>query len=770
MHEQRRHARAAAGSDTRLAGAYLLVVVPTIVVSESIPGNVVGRNIVYGLVGVSVVAAIIFGVHRYQPRARVAWLVLAWGQALWVLADTTFNWQQDVLHVTTFPTVSDAFYLAGYPLFAIGFALLIKGRTGLRRDLGPALDSAIVTVGLGLLSWVTLTRPAIEGASGSAIATAVAVAYPVMDVILLGALIRLLESSGGRSPAFRFLLASLTLLIVADTTSTAFGLFTANAVGSVQALWMLSYAALGAAALHPSMTELSEPRPVKDIHFSGFRLVAVVAATMIAPAILAAQQAMGLRLDTWAVAAGSAAMVLLVVMRMKLAIARIASVHESLETLQHDLALQAARDPLTSLANRTRTLQLLAGAIGRSKRTRATVGLLFIDLDGFKEINDTYGHRAGDEVLRQVALRMQQQVRSTDFLGRLGGDEFLLGIDDLPDRTAAVALAERLVATVAEPIPLDDGGDAVVVQVGASVGIALGAAGETDLETLLHEADLATYQAKAAGRGCVVLFSDSARAALKERHQIELALAAAIRRDELVLHYQAIVDLQTGGVDCYEALVRWNRPGTGLIQPDEFLPIAESSGLIVDLDLWVLRAAIAQLAEWNIERGDRDLMVSVNISAKHVSMRRILADVAGALQAAEVDAHQIVLEVTETALMDGNLAAAHLEELRRIGVLVSLDDFGTGYQSSAQLSRLPVDVVKIDRQFLDTHSEGARVLLELMVKAAHVFGLRVVAEGIEDEQQLALARHLGCEFAQGYYFGRPAPAIRTRPDHVRAAV
>ncbi|MCW2857663.1 MAG: Diguanylate cyclase protein [Marmoricola sp.] len=757
------HESAGSGTDARTSTSrnYLIAVVCVVIASEALPVPRLLQDLVYSLVGLSVVVAIVVGIRRYRPRASTAWYLMAAGQSLWVVADTTFNWQQDVAHVTAYPTISDVFYLLGYVTFAASLAVLIRGRSGLRSDLGSTLDSAIVTAGLGLLSWVLLARPTIESFDHNPLAAGVAVAYPAMDVVLVGALIRLISSPGGRSPAFRYLLAALSLLIVADTVSDSFNLFATNKVSGVEFLWLLSYAAWGAAVLHPSMRRLSDPGAIPDVRFRGFRLLAVVVATMIAPGILAVEQITGTRLDIWAVVGGSVLIALLVVMRMSLTIERISAVHHSLEVLQDELAVQATHDPLTGLANRVRTMQLIAGALGRSNRKRETVGLLFIDLDGFKEVNDNHGHRAGDEVLRVVAERMDQQIREGDFIGRLGGDEFLVGIEDASDPDDAVQLATRLIAAVSEPIGVDDG---VTVKVGASIGIALGRGGLTDVETLLHEADLATYQAKRAGRGRVELFSSTARAALRQHHDIERALADAITRDELLLHFQPIYNLSTGVIDSYEALVRWDRPGVGMVQPDEFLPVAESSDLIYDLDVWVMRAALVQLSRWNRERGDTKLQIAVNVSARHVSQQRIRDDVERALRTAEIDPGQLVVEVTETALMDGSAAADNLEALRAAGVVISLDDFGTGYQSSAQLSRLPIDVLKIDRQFVVTDSDSARSLLELMIKAAHAFGMRVVAEGIETTQQLELVVELGCEYAQGFHLGRPGPAGAQSPE------
>lgn len=740
----------------RLSFGYV-VVVAVLTITTMAPGVPLWlADLIYTGIGLSVVAAILVGRRRYRPKAQVAWLVMAAGQGLWVIADTTFHWQQHVLATTAFPTVSDAFYLLGYPVFAVGLALLIKGRPRAPRDLGPLLDSITLTAGLCLTTWVLLARPTVEQFrdSGAAAAT-VAAAYPAMDILLIAAFGRLIASPRGRAPASRFLITALGLLICADSLSTGLGLFTTNAITLVEPLWLLSYATWGAAALHPSMTALSEPLRRPEVGFRGVRLFAVIIATMIGPAILAAHELTGLRIDIWAVIIGSVVMSTLVVARMNLTIATIAGVHRSLEILQDELAVQATYDPLTGLANRIQSLRLIAGALGRTRRQQSTVGLLFLDLDGFKEINDTYGHRAGDAVLCEVGRRLEREIREEDFAGRLGGDEFLVGIENVENESAALALANRLVVAISEPMEIEGAG---LVGVGVSIGIALGRGGSTDVETLVHEADLAVYQAKTSGRGRAELFSGGARQALQERHDAERALVRAIREDEFVLHFQPIVHLGTGQVECYETLVRWQRPRVGLVYPDSFLPLAETSDLICDLDSRVLRAAVAQLEVWNAERGDYALQVAVNISGRHISQPRIQDDIAAVLRASDVMPPQLVIEVTETAPLDDARAGANLDAIRAMGVVVSLDDFGTGHQSNAQLSRLTVDQLKIDREFVDASTPAARSLLELMVKAAHAFGIRVVAEGVERQDQLDLVRELGCEYAQGYYLGRPCAA------------
>jgi diguanylate cyclase (GGDEF)-like protein/PAS domain S-box-containing protein len=433
-------------------------------------------------------------------------------------------------------------------------------------------------------------------------------------------------------------------------------------------------------------------------------------------------------------------------------IAQIEDVSDRKES-EERLTRQALHDSLTGLPNRT----LFSDRVRMASARRGIRGcaIIYLDLDGFKLVNDTHGHRAGDEVLKQVAKRIQAEIREGDFVGRLGGDEFVIGIEDVTDERATIALAQRLIGSVSEPILLEEN---VVAHVGASIGVAVGRGGDTNAEGLLNEADLAVYEAKAAGRGRYELFDGSARAALRRRNDLERALAHAIALDELVLHYQPIVDTFTSEVVCYEALVRWNRPGIGLVPPGDFLPTAESSDLICNLDVWVLDAALAQLAEWNRQRGDRSLQVSVNLSGRHIVQRRVLDDVAGALAFADVDPGQLVIEVTETVITDGSLATPHLETLRETGVVISLDDFGTGYTSNSQLSRLPVDILKIDRQFLNFDDEQTRSLCELTVKVGHAFGVRVVAEGIEHQEQLDIVRQLGCEYAQGFFIARPAAA------------
>jgi diguanylate cyclase (GGDEF)-like protein len=711
------------------------------------------RDVVYIPIALVGPIAIVVGVRIHRPDQVWPWYLMAAGQVLWIVADGLFNWYETVLKISPFPSLADAFYLAGYPVIAVGLLLLIRARRS-KRDLAGTLDAATVTVGLGLLSWVMLAQPTIQSSESSFIAAVVSAAYPAADILLLAALVRLLTLPEGGSVALRLLLIALTLLIAGDTLFTAFGLYGAGQSNILDFLWLGSYWAWGAAALHPSVRSLSQPAGDSGLGFSKIRLLAMTLATLVAPGILAVQRAVELRLDVAAVVIGSVLMFLLVVSRMWLAIDQIADANVELERLQEELAFQAAHDSLTGLPNRAEATRMMLAALSRARRSGNLLALIFIDLDGFKAINDSLGHPAGDQVLRAVAERLRSELRGGDTPARLGGDEFVALLEPVDSEASAISVAERLIATLSMPIPLADGQKA---RLGASIGIAFNRHAGTDAEQLLSEADVAVYRAKRRGRGRVEVFDEGLALEVSERARLQQAIGEAITRDELVLFYQPIVRVETGNLDGYEALVRWQRPGHGLLAPDEFIPVAEQSDLICTLGCWVLGTAARQLELWNQERTSRDLIVSVNLSGRHINNPRVVEDVATVLEAHDIAPQQLIIEITETVLLDDWRAINHLNALRDLGVALSLDDFGTGYNSIAQLARLPVDFIKIDRSYLDTSSPESRKLFQLMVHVAHSFGLSVVGEGVEDREQLTFLEALQVEQAQGYFLGRAMP-------------
>ncbi len=721
------------------------------------------QDVVYVALGASSVVAIVVGVHLHRPIRSTPWYLMAAGQLLWVIGDAVDSWFNDVDHTAPFPSVADAFYLAAYPVLALGLLLLIRGRRP-RRDVAGLLDSATLTAALGLLSWVLLARPTLEASQESVAAAAIAVAYPMADILLAGLLIRMVTTAGGRTASFRLLLAAVALLIAGDTTSAALSLFSSSSTSVFDVIWLASYIAWGAAALHPSMRTLSAPASDLGPRFTRGWLAALALATLVAPGILAVQWVSRSRIDIWAVFAGCVVMFLLVVARMNVAIEQIVAANRDRERLQDDLTYQAEHDSLTELPNRAQALRMIDGALSRARRSSAVIGLLFVDLDGFKAVNDNFGHRVGDDVLRAIAQRLQAGIRGGDTVARLGGDEFIVLLEPLDTQSAAIEIAERLVIASSEPITTTDGHR---VRVGASVGIAISQDGAHDAEHLLHEADIAVYRAKVNGRGRAEVFDDDLRRELSERTALETGLIQAIGRDQLVLHYQPIFNIAAGDVEGYEALVRWQRPGVGLIGPSEFIAAAEMTDLICDLDAWVLNHACRQLAAWTSSTDTNPISMAVNISGRHISNPRIIADVTAALATSGIAASQLILEITETVLIDGVLAIDHLTELRSMGVAISIDDFGTGYNSIARLRHLPIDIIKIDKIFLDQGDDQSSKLLGLMIQAAHAFGLPVIAEGVEHADQLETLAALNCEAAQGFYLAPPASADRLLLDQLR---
>ena len=424
------------------------------------------------------------------------------------------------------------------------------------------------------------------------------------------------------------------------------------------------------------------------------------------------------------------------------------------------IAHQGLHDSLTGLPNRMLFIDRLRTALRRSSRGMALTGVLFIDLDRFKTINDSLGHEAGDEVLVEVARRFDMALRPGDTVARLGGDEFVVLCEDLDREDDALRVAERLQARLLTPFKLRDGEEHLVT---ASIGVALTRDSDGEAEALLRDADAAMYRAKDLGRARHELFDDGMRARVTERWRTERALGHALDHAELRLHYQPIVALADRGVAGVEALVRWEDPARGLVPRGEFIPFAEESGLISPIGEWVLVEACRQAARWRREfAGEAPLPVSVNLAARQLAQEDLPAVVTGALRAAGLEPSDLALEITESALIErAEVAASTIAELRALGVQVHVDDFGTGYSSLGFLQRFRVDALKIDRSFVADLGERseASAIVGAIVAMGHALGLTVVAEGIETERQAAEALALGCDFGQGYLFARPVPAI-----------
>jgi diguanylate cyclase (GGDEF)-like protein len=427
-------------------------------------------------------------------------------------------------------------------------------------------------------------------------------------------------------------------------------------------------------------------------------------------------------------------------------------VHEKTRELSH----QALHDALTGLPNRALVLDRAEQMLARTAREPGTVsGALFVDIDSFKHVNDNLGHAAGDNLLRVVAQRLREVVRGQDTVGRLGGDEFVVLVESTANENTADALADRLIEALREPIELEAG--RAPFSLTASIGVAAGQYSTPD--ALLRDADLALYAAKAAGKDRYSLFDASMYADAEGRAALEADLAAAVHENQFYLLYQPIFELADERITGVEALIRWRHPVRGIVAPDEFIPLAEESGLIVPIGRWVLEQACLQGAAW--AAAGREIGISVNVSAEQLGRDGFADDVKRALEASSLDPGALMLEITETTLMrDVAAASRHLQEIKALGVCVAIDDFGTGYASLSQLQRMPVDILKIDRAFIAALDDGGQSsdLLEAILGVGRSLSLKVVAEGIEGGEQLSTLRTMGCEMAQGFYLGGPGPA------------
>ncbi|MET0478868.1 MAG: EAL domain-containing protein, partial [Actinomycetota bacterium] len=421
--------------------------------------------------------------------------------------------------------------------------------------------------------------------------------------------------------------------------------------------------------------------------------------------------------------------------------------------LEAQLVHQAFHDGLTGLANRTLFTERVEHALARA--APGDLAVLFIDLDDFKHVNDSLGHAAGDQLLVAAARRLQGCLRPTDVAARLGGDEFAVLLERVTDADGAATVAGRVLDTLHQPFGLNGR----TIPIKASLGVATGRPGADEADELLRNADVAMYAAKAGGKDRYELFRPDMHEDMLQRLELEAELRHVADRDQLVLHYQPIIELVSGRITRVEALVRWDHPVKGLLPPPAFIPLAEEQGLIGPIGNWVLLQACLQARRWQDQFPDAPpLSVHVNLSGRQLEEQRLVGEVAQALETSRLSPRQLTLEITESVLVsDVEAMSTRLRELKGLGVLLAIDDFGTGYSSLSYLRRFPIDMLKIDKAFVDGIGKGREdtALAHAIVKLSHTLQLHTVAEGIEQAEQAAHLASLGCQDGQGFLFARP---------------
>jgi diguanylate cyclase (GGDEF)-like protein len=680
------------------------------------------------------------------PRLMWAWRLIALASGAYLAGDVA----QTIYELSggkPYPSVADGFYLLFYPLMLWGLLWFpAPGRSpGERVRLG--LDLTVVAIGGFVVVMYVVLGPTVVQGGSNPLQVAFSIAYPVGDMVLLvgAGSVMLRARLASSASSLRLIVVGLLFYVIADLVYGYITLHGEYQGGDpVDSVWMIAIAILALAGaaqsrpLAPSVPSLERPR-------QGVSWLPFIAVTMGVVLLLVNQRNDPLFPDE-SLLLGTVLMAILVSARQFLA-------QRDLIDTQGRLSYQSLHDPLTGLPNRALVLDRAEQMLARARRAQTPLAALYVDLDGFKQVNDSLGHAAGDELLQVVASRLTGVVREADTVGRLGGDEFVVLLEDYAIDVEPELVAERICDVISQPVEFEQG-ERPTAAVTVSVGVASGLRNSAD--ELVRDADLALYQAKARGKNRWIVYEARMQTAIKDRIELEMDLREALQRDQLFLLYQPTFDLSSERMTGVEALVRWRHPKHGVIAPDRFIKIAEDSGLIVPMGRWIMRTACQQAAAW--QRQGHPLGIAINISARQLDEPALPHEVDEILKENRLDPELVTLEITETTLMrDVHAATLLLGELKGLGVRIAIDDFGTGYSSLAYLRQFPVDALKIDRSFITNiaTSTDSKTLIHTLVQLGKQLGLETLGEGIEQEAQLRQLQREQCDSGQGFLFARP---------------
>jgi diguanylate cyclase (GGDEF)-like protein len=701
---------------------------------------------------VCVIAAAVGIRHNVPAGHRRPWLLILAAMVVSLIGESTRVLAD---RGTVLAVLPDAALLPIYLLLTAGVVDLVR-RTRAAADDPARVDSALIGVGAALLVWSLWVEPWIAG-NDLRWQNLVAAALPLAAALLFTIALPVLLLGRTRAPAMWFFATSGAALLAANVVLANRGWFVQGPDGiplkTMGALVLAADFANAACVLHPTVPVLTE-RVLARSHVLRRGRTAMITAALCVPTILSV--AAPPRGQTFSLVRATLSLALIGVV-----VARVVRANNSRARAEQEARWRAEHDSLTGLPNRER----LAATVAGWTTPGTQVSVLLLDLDRFKLVNDHWGHEVGDEMLRAAAARIAVTVRAEDLVCRTGGDEFAVALTAPAGDPAAERMAGRLLAALDEPLPLSVG----AVDVTASIGIAT-AAGAGAVE-LLRDADTAMYQAKESGRNRYAVFDPPLRERLQRRFTLERALRGALDHGQLDVHYQPLVHLASERVDGFEALMRWTHPVLGPVSPVEFIPIAEDTGLIVAAGAWLLEEAAARTREW---RETAPVHVSVNLAVRQLREPGLADRVGEILDRTGLPPEGLWLEVTESGFMDDPDACLRtLHELRDLGITLCIDDFGTGFSSLSYLQRMPVSIVKVDRAFVTGVGDGGpnEPIVRAVMAMSHALGHRIVAEGVETTTQRDWLRANGCDFVQGWLYGkpRPAPQIHIHPPVTQPA-
>ncbi len=751
-------------------GIGLASIIPYFAVS-----NETFRSGVYSGFGVASVLAVLLGVRVNKPAARSGWYFIALSGGCFALGDALSEFSISVVHQGAGAvSYANVFYLAGYPLLFLGVARITR-----RQIKAPwreeRADSGIVALGALALLWQLLMSPYLHDTLTSNVVKFVDMAYPVMDVVLIYIVARTLFLARRRSGHLRLIMSAMVMMFAADFVYDVLALHGHYTQGNaVDALYLAQYVLIAMAALHPSTGE--EPPIGANANIrNGYvrsQVPLVVLAGLTPPATMIVATLTGARVNVVVMSIIFIAVFSLSGFRIGWLIKRISAQSTQLEKnlrelkvsyrqrddLEANLWHQALHDPLTGLANRSLLEDRLALARARVIRQGGMAAVLMLDLDDFKDVNDTQGHLVGDQLLIAIARRLAAVTRASDTLCRFGGDEFVYLAEGLDTREELEELGARIISEFVEPFIIGD----LLLEQHASIGIVVCDEQSDHDADYIRDADAAMYMAKKQRAGSYVVFTPDMRERAMSDFSLVQELRVALTRGNLSIHYQPIIDLRTVEIVGFEALMRWHHPERGWVPPDTFIPLAEKSDLIFDLGRFALREAMATASSWaQLSSSSRQPFVAVNLSPRQFHDASTLDLIQSILEEHAFEPGRLVVEVTEyTALLDTTETVKVIARLASLGVDLALDDFGTGYSSLSHLTMLRPAYIKVDRSFISPAVPSSQndTLLEAIVSLGHKLAISLLAEGVETRDQFQRLRALGCEFAQGFVVSPALPA------------